>query len=261
MPLTTLQTILTRKVLGAVPMNDRDGGGISFPDSGDYYLTCPTPWYYHASDGQAIGSMTAVAAGAEVHLTGPVTKYIKCRPGLHGMIKVEYVPSFSGSDPTAAIAAAVLSDRPQIISRPSDLTRSGGLAADLLMGSITLTNGYTWMVDLVLDFHQPSNTESFQWQIACPTVDGFRSSVYYDADSGAVRHFYEDLVTALYTTAKQNVATAVGKGFVRERLILTPSGSDVGLYLSWGNQSGGGGTGPTLLKGSHITAQIIRAAT
>lgn len=260
MPLTSLATILSRKFLGVVQVTDRAGNGIDFDDAGTYYLTGNRTWYYAATDGLALGSMTAVAPGAEVSFSGPVAKYIKCPPGISDQLKVEFVPS-TGGDATAEIEAAVLADRPQFISRPSDLTRSGGTAADLLMGTITLTLGYTWMVDLVLDFHQPSNTEAFAWQVSCATVDGFRSSIYYDADSGATRHFYEDLVTANYTTEKQNVATAIGKGFVRERLILTPVGNDANLVLAWGNQSGGGGTGPTMLKGSHITAQIIRAST
>jgi hypothetical protein len=256
MPLTSLITIFTRKVLGVVQINDRDGSGIDFDDAGDYYLSAPVAWFYHADDGTAIASMTAVAAGEEVHLEGPVAYYMKCRPGVRAQVKVEYVPLTSG-DPTAEIDAAVLAERGRIASRSVDLTRpSTTLVADSDLNQ-PLVTGVKYEIDLFLDFHQPANDQAFQWQCTFPAASGFRSSIYYDADSGATRHFYEDLAAVEETTVKANVASAVGKGFVRERLVLIPTASD-NFKVWWANQSGGGVTGPTLMKGSHSVSRVYR---
>jgi hypothetical protein len=84
MPLLTVQTPFTANEIARFPISNNDGVGFTLNDPGTYSLVCSVPWYYHASDSQALAAMTAVGAGEVVTIvvtSTPVTRYCKANLG------------------------------------------------------------------------------------------------------------------------------------------------------------------------------------
>lgn len=94
MSLVTVTTPLSAQTMDErIPANWSNGNGFTLSDPGTYRLSAEEPWYYHASDEQAIGDMTAVAAHEVVTIQvtdSVVTKYIKTQPPYVARIAVSF---------------------------------------------------------------------------------------------------------------------------------------------------------------------------
>ena len=136
--------------------------------------------------------------------------------------------------------------------RTADLTRVAVTPTADPQLVVALEISKTYLIRINAAFHQPAAGESLQWTFTHPTISaGTRRDVYYDADSGATRMFYE---AGTAFTPKDAVATAVGKGFLISEVVVTTTAAG-NFALSWSNESASVGlTGPTVLAGASIEA-------
>lgn len=111
MALTSFATPLTAAPLDNLVISNNNGVGYSFADPGVYTLVCNVPWYYHASDSQAIADMTPVDAGEVITVTvttSTQTKY--CKTDLRGefALRITYdAPTPQSYNANLAALAAV----------------------------------------------------------------------------------------------------------------------------------------------------------
>ncbi len=102
-PVTPLSLI---ELPDRIPANHLDGYRFTLSDPGYYSLISGEPWYYHASDSQAIADMTAVAANVAATFLvtdTPVTKYVKTAEPYVTQIKVRYQERQEYSSPNNVV--------------------------------------------------------------------------------------------------------------------------------------------------------------